>query len=96
MEERRAACGNLIDDPASVSRQVRRLVKSDLVLSRLRFVGIANAGGGDLPIIGEGVEPDAENRLGTFVRLVNGRMLRKRFRRRATDKWIGVGKSRSH
>lgn len=66
----------LIDKPATVVEQIQKLPQVDLVLSRLRFTGLANAGGGDWAILGEGIEPSLENRLGTYVQLVDGRLLR--------------------
>ena len=66
----------LIDDAGTVVQQIEHTGGIDIVLSRLRFTGLATVGGADVPIIGEGVEPDAENHLGSFVRLVSGRLLR--------------------
>ncbi len=66
----------LIDDPTMVIDRVKELPSVDLLLSRLRFMGLASAGGGDWPIIGEGIEPSLENRLGTSIQLVDGRLLR--------------------
>ena len=65
----------LIDPNAPVVDRVKRLDGVVTVLARLRFVGTANAGGADLPIVAEGVQPDLENRLGSFVHLVEGRLL---------------------
>ena len=65
----------LIERPADMTARIARLTQGDIVLSRLRFVGLANGGGSDVPIVGEGVDPALENRLGTFVRLVAGRSL---------------------
>jgi len=66
----------LIDDPSTVIDSLKMMPSVELVLSRLSFMGLANAGGGDWPIIGEGVEPERENRLGTSIQLVDGRLLR--------------------
>lgn len=65
----------LIDDPSTVVDRVKGMPSVELVLSRLRFMGLANAGGGDWPIIGEGVEPKLENQLGTAIRILSGRLL---------------------
>jgi len=46
------------------------------VLARVNFSGLANNSRADLPIIGEGVEPGKEARLGTATTLVAGRLLR--------------------
>lgn len=65
----------LVERPAELTASVARLTQGNIVLSRLRFVGLANAGGSDVPIVGEGVDPALENRLGTFVQRVAGRSL---------------------
>jgi putative ABC transport system permease protein len=44
-------------------------------MRRVSFSGMLNNGRTDLAIIGEGVEPDKENRLGTHLRIVAGRRL---------------------
>jgi len=44
-------------------------------MTRVNFSGLANNGRADLPIIGEGVEPGKEARLGTATTLVAGRQL---------------------
>jgi putative ABC transport system permease protein len=45
------------------------------VMTRVNFSGLANNGRADLPIIGEGVEPDREARLGTATTFVAGHPL---------------------
>lgn len=45
------------------------------VLQRLNFSGLLSNGRADTPIIGEGVEPDKEARLGTFLQIHAGRQL---------------------
>ena len=65
----------LIERPTELTTEIAQLAQADIVLSRLRFVGLANAGGSDVPIVGEGVDPELENRLGTFVQRVAGRPL---------------------
>lgn len=44
-------------------------------MARLSFSGILNNGRRDLGIIGEGIEPDAEADIGTYLRYVEGRAL---------------------
>jgi putative ABC transport system permease protein len=46
-----------------------------LALARLNFSGMVNNGKRDLGIIGEGVEPDAEHALGTYLHYIEGRAL---------------------
>lgn len=65
----------LIEDPESLKSQLRSLPRVTEVLTRMRFSGLANNGRADRPIIGEGVEPDKEARLGTFMTIVDGRQL---------------------
>lgn len=67
-----------IEDKASVERLVSKLPEVDDILPRLGFAGLINNGRTDLPIIGEGIEPDKEARLGSSVRIVAGRQLTKK------------------
>lgn len=46
------------------------------VMTRLNFSGLANNGKADLPIVGEGVEPDNEARFGSGTTLIAGRQLK--------------------
>lgn len=73
---RRDPAGYLIEDPEHVAGVLRPLPSVRDVMARLAFSGLANNGQADLPIIGEGVEPEKENRLGTATTLVSGRALR--------------------
>jgi putative ABC transport system permease protein len=66
----------LIEDPAPLIRSIRGIPGVKSVLPRLRFVGTAGAGGGDLPIFAEGIDPGLENALGTWIHVVEGRLLR--------------------
>jgi putative ABC transport system permease protein len=45
------------------------------VMARLSLTGLLSNGRADVPIIGEGVEPNKETALGTFLRIVEGRAL---------------------
>jgi putative ABC transport system permease protein len=45
------------------------------VLMRLSFNGLVSNGRTDWPVIGEGVEPEGESRLGSYITLVSGRQL---------------------
>ena len=67
----------LIDDPDAVIQRIQALPRVAIVLPRLHFTGLANAGGADWGIVGEGIEPKLENQLGTYVQLVSGRLLRE-------------------
>jgi putative ABC transport system permease protein len=65
----------LIDRPSPVIAAARAYPDVKLVLSRLRFVGTANARGGDLPIVGEGIQSALENRMGTYIEIIDGKQL---------------------
>ena len=65
----------LISQPKLVIDALRPIPHVKEVMARLNFSGLANNGQADLPIIGEGVEPDKEARLGTATTLVAGRAL---------------------
>lgn len=65
----------LIDGPENIALRVDALSEVKEVSSRLSFSGMLNNGRRDLGIIGEGIEPDKEARLGTFLSTVDGRHL---------------------
>ncbi len=65
----------LIDGPEQVAAQIESLPEVKEVASRLSFTGALNNGRRDLGIIGEGIEPDKEARLGTFLTITAGRHL---------------------
>lgn len=67
----------LIDQPESVKQAILKQPEVDDVMARINFSGLISNGRSDLPIIGEGVEPDKEAVLGTQVRFVEGRQLAK-------------------
>ena len=67
----------LIDQPDSVKQTLLTQPQVDDVMERINFSGLISNGRSDWPIVGEGVEPDKEARLGTHVRLVDGRQLGK-------------------
>lgn len=46
------------------------------IMARLGFSGVLNNGRRDLGIIGEGIEPDAEADIGTYLRYLEGRALK--------------------
>jgi putative ABC transport system permease protein len=66
----------LIEQPEMLRRSIEAVPGVHLTLSRLGFSGVLNNGKRDLGIIGEGVEPAAEETLGTFLRYIEGRPLR--------------------
>lgn len=66
----------MIDKPDDVLRTVARLPDLQDAMVRLNFSGVINNGRTDLPIVGVGLEPEKENRLGSFVSITAGRTLR--------------------
>jgi putative ABC transport system permease protein len=65
----------LISQLREVTDALRPMPHVREVMARLNFSGLANNSQADLPILGEGVEPDKETRLGTATTTVAGRML---------------------
>lgn len=72
----RAPENYLIAEPEALKASVAKAVPTTTaVMSRLGFSGTLNNGRRDLGIIGEGIEPDAEADIGTYLRYVEGRAL---------------------
>ena len=65
----------MIDDPEQLKEAVADIPHISDVLLRVNFSGLANNGRADLPIIGEGVQPDKEARLGSALTITAGRQL---------------------
>lgn len=65
----------LIDDPAGTAARIAALPAVEEVSARLSFSGLLNNGRRDLAIVGEGVEPDKESRIGSYMRFIEGRQL---------------------
>jgi putative ABC transport system permease protein len=65
----------LIQEPEKLKQALQEEPEVQLTLARLGFSGVINNGKRDLGIIGEGVEPAAEAKLGTFLRYIEGRAL---------------------
>ena len=66
----------LIDDGEALKAKLLNSVPGiDQAISRLGFTGVINNGRRDLGIVGEGIEPDGEAKLGTFLRYLEGRAL---------------------
>jgi putative ABC transport system permease protein len=64
-----------IAKPDEVAQALRARREVADVLARVHFSGLLNNGRTDLAIIGEGVEPDREAKLGTSLRVTAGRAL---------------------
>lgn len=65
----------LIEKPEKLRQEILKEPGVQLTIARLGFYGVINNGKRDLGIIGEGVEPAAEAKLGTFLRYIEGRAL---------------------
>lgn len=65
----------LLDKAESSKSAISALPEVQDVMARISFSGLISNGRSDLPIVGEGVEPDREARLGTFLKVTSGRSL---------------------
>lgn len=65
----------LIDEPNAVKERVAAVPGVLDSMLRVNFFALLNNGKTDLPIIGEGVEPEKEARLGSHLFLIAGRQL---------------------
>jgi len=65
----------LITDPERLRREVAMVSGVDDVMGRVYFAGLINNGRSDLPIVGEGVEPAREAKLGSGMIIAAGRKL---------------------
>jgi len=72
---RRDPLAYLITEPAEIEQQIAGIPGVEDVMARVSFSGLLNNGKADLPIIGEGIEPAKEARLGTALSIVAGRKL---------------------
>lgn len=73
---RREPARYMIDQSKVVVDAVQSIPRVQAVMTRVNFSGLANNSRADLPIIGEGIEPDKEAQLGTATTIVAGRPLR--------------------
>lgn len=71
----RAPEAYLIDNPDQLKNDLGRMAGVDKVFARLSFSGLINNGKRDLGIIGEGIEPEAEGKISTYLRYTEGRPL---------------------
>jgi putative ABC transport system permease protein len=65
----------LMNAPETIKQHIAQETEIEQVMARLNFSGLLNNGKSDLPIIGEGVEPGLEAKLGSSVLLTAGREL---------------------
>ena len=66
----------LIDNPEVLRRAIMLQPAVADVLARIQFAGLLNNGRTDWPIVGEGVEPDKEAHLGSYLKISQGRQLK--------------------
>ena len=65
----------LVAEPEALRKKIAGIPGIDDVLVRVNFSGLLNNGRTDWPIIAEGIEPDKEAKLGSFMQIVQGRQL---------------------
>ena len=65
----------VIDEPEAVRQAVASLPRIDDQMARVSFSGLLNNGKTDKSVIGEGIEPGREARLGSLLRIAAGRQL---------------------
>lgn len=65
----------LIENPQALKQKIAQVAQTQLVMGRLNFPALLNNGRTDFAVIGEGIEPDAETQLGSFVEFIAGRPL---------------------
>lgn len=68
----------VIADPKGLAERIRQVDGVSDVTARLNFAGLLNNGRRDLAIIGEGIEPEKEAQLGTYLKVTAGRQLEPR------------------
>jgi putative ABC transport system permease protein len=65
----------LVSDPEGDKRRIASLPEVADVMARLNFSGLLSNGRADYSILGEGIEPEKEAALGTFLKISGGRRL---------------------
>lgn len=65
----------IIDHPEQLAQQIAAIPEVSQVTARLNFSGLLNNGKRDLGIVGEGVEPDKESEIGSYLTISAGRTL---------------------
>lgn len=68
----------LINDAEKIRTKVASMAGVEDVMGRLYFSGLINNGHSDLPIVGEGIEPIHEAKLGSGLVITAGRKLEKK------------------
>lgn len=75
---RREPSHYMINHPENVVTAVNAIPHTQIAMTRINFSGLANNGYADIPIIGEGIEPDKEERLGSSITMMTGRILQNK------------------
>ena len=65
----------LIGNPGAIASRVQALPEVAQVMGRFHFSGLLGNGRTTLPIVGEGIEPEKEAKLGTYMTIKTGRNL---------------------
>lgn len=65
----------VIETPESIRKAISSLPEVEEISLRVHFSGLLNNGKTDWPIIGEGVEADKENKVGSLMKVLAGRPL---------------------
>ena len=68
----------LIDNPQALQQRVAQIPQVAVAMGRLNFPALINNGRTDFAVVGEGIEADAEAKLGSFVDFIAGRALNDR------------------
>ena len=71
----RSAEKHLLDQIDEIRTAAAAMPMTSDVLARLSFTGLLNNGRADLSIVGQGIEPEGESRLGTHATIIRGRAL---------------------
>lgn len=66
---------HMIEQPNDIKRSLATLPGIEQIVTRINFSGMLNNGKRDLGIIGDGIEPDGEAKIGSFMRYIEGRAL---------------------
>ncbi|MFO1320380.1 MAG: FtsX-like permease family protein [Burkholderiales bacterium] len=67
----------VVDDPEGDKRKIMTIPEVKDAMARLSFSGLLNNGKADVSVIGEGIEADKEEQLGTSIKITHGRQLKK-------------------
>jgi putative ABC transport system permease protein len=65
----------LLPDIDGLKQRARQYGQVQDAMARISFSGLLNNGRTDFPIVGEGIEPASETKLGTFIHVMEGRDL---------------------